>query len=66
MSKGRDFVSGPAKVVERMLRRITPLSTGIGAVRVITARLLVPAVLAIERFVIDHEDAAMRRARNLF
>ena len=66
MSKVRDLVCGPAIVVERMLRRITPLSAGIGAVRVITARLLVPGLLAIERFVITHEEAALRRARNLF
>ena len=66
MSKAFDLVRGPAMVVERMLRRITALSAGIAPVRVITARLLVPAVLAIERFIITHEEAAMRRARNLF
>jgi hypothetical protein len=66
MSNAVDLVYRSAMAVERLLRRITPLSAGIGAVRVITARLLVPAVLAIERFVISHEDAALRRARNLF
>jgi hypothetical protein len=66
MSKVRDLVCGPAMVVEGVLRRITPLSAGIGAVRVLTARLLMPGLLAIERFVITHEEAAMRRARNLF
>jgi len=53
-------------VIEGLLRRITPLSAGAGAVRVLTARLLVPGVAAIERFVISHEEAALRRARNLF
>ena len=51
---------------ETLLRRITPLSAGVGAVRVITARLLVPGVLAIERFLNAHEEAALRRTRNLF
>ena len=66
MSKVRDFVSAPATVVETVLRRITTRSAGVGALRVITSRLLVPGLLAIERFAITHEEAAMRRARNLY
>ena len=67
MSKLRDLLYGPvAMAVESLLRRITPLSASVGAVRVVTARLLVPGLLAIERLVITHEEAALRRARNLF
>ena len=66
MSKVFDLVRGPAMIIEGLLRRITPLSAGIGAVRVLTARLLVPGLSAIERYVIAQEEAALRRARNLY
>jgi hypothetical protein len=61
-----DLVYRPAMAVEVLLRRITSLSAGVGAVRLITARLLVPGLLAIERFVNAHEETALRRARDLF
>lgn len=66
MSSPRDLVRRPAMVVEVLLRRVTSLLAGVGAVRVITARLLVPALLAIERFVNAYEETALRRARDLF
>jgi len=66
MSKVRDLVWGSAIVGASLLRRITTLFPGIGAVRLITARLLVPGLSAIERFVITHEESALRRARNLY
>ena len=66
MSSPRDLAQRPAMALEALLRRITSLFAGVGAVRVITARLLVPGLLAIERFVDAHEETALRRARNLF
>jgi hypothetical protein len=62
----RDLVYRPAMAVEVLLRRMTSLMAGVGAVRLITARLLVPGLLAIERFVNAHEETALRRARDLF
>jgi hypothetical protein len=62
----RDLVYRPAMAVEVLLRRITSLLAGVGAVRLITARLLVPGLLAIERFVNDYEETALRRARDLY
>jgi len=62
----RDLVYRPAMAVEVLLRRMTSLLAGVGAVRLITARLLVPGLLAIERFVNAHEETALRRARDLF
>ena len=66
MSKVCDLVWGSVVVVASLLRRMTTFLAGIGAVRLVTARLLVPGLSAIERFVIIHEEAALRRARNLY
>lgn len=66
MTSPRDLVLRPAMVVEAMLRRITSLFAGVGAVRLVTARVLVPGLLAIERFVNACEESALQRARNLF
>ena len=66
MSNMRDLVWGPANVVARVLRRITTQLAGISAVRLITARLLVPGLSAIDRYVIAQEEAALNRARNLY
>jgi hypothetical protein len=66
MSSHRDLAYRAAMAVEVLLRRITALFAGVGAVRLITARLLVPGLLAMERFVNAYEETALDRARNPF
>jgi hypothetical protein len=66
MTKVRDLVWGSVVVVANLLRRMATRLAGIGTVRLISARLLVPGLSAIERLVIAHEEAALRRARNLY
>jgi hypothetical protein len=62
----RELAYRPAMAAEVLLRRITAQLAGVGAVRLITARLLVPGLLAMERFVNAYEETALGRARHPF